>query len=111
MCAVISVLRLLTAVPVFGATTITVANTNDSGGGSLRAAIESAVSGDTIDFNLSLPATITLQGSLFVEGKTITINGPGASNLFISGDNSVPVFVFHGGGTISGVTIQYGNSL
>src|SRR5262249_54070692 len=63
------------------------------------------------DFNLSHPATITLQSSLFVEGKSITINGPGASNLFISGDNSVPVFVFHGGGTISGVTIQYGNSL
>ena len=40
------------------ATTIIVINTNDSGPGSLRQAIADAQNGDTIVFNLDLPATI-----------------------------------------------------
>jgi hypothetical protein len=101
---------LLSWSPAAGAT-ITVANTNDDGAGSLRAAIESAVSGDTINFNVSLPATITLQSALLVTGKIIAITGPGAANLFISGNINVPVFVFHGGATVSGLTIENGNSV
>jgi hypothetical protein len=42
------------------AATITVTNTNDSGPGSLRDAIANASSGDTINFSLTYPATITL---------------------------------------------------
>ena len=40
--------------------TSTVTNTNDSGAGSLRQALADANDGDTIDFNLTYPATITL---------------------------------------------------
>jgi hypothetical protein len=39
---------------------ITVTNTNDSGPGSLRQAVRSAQDGDTIVFDLELPATILL---------------------------------------------------
>ena len=55
----LAVLVLLSALPVFGST-ITVTSTNDSGPGSLQDAINNASSGDTIDFSLTYPATITL---------------------------------------------------
>src|SRR5216684_934360 len=73
------------------AATITVINTNDSGSGSLRDAVASAASGDTINFNLAYPATITL-GSTLTIGTNLTISGPGASNLAISGGGAVRVF-------------------
>jgi hypothetical protein len=50
---------LAVAMPVFGAV-CTVTNTSDSGAGSLRGCIASAASGDTINFSLASPATITL---------------------------------------------------
>ena len=116
-----AVLILFTALPVFGGT-ITVTNTEDSGPGSLRAAIASAASGDTINFSLTLPATITVSTALTIDSsgsKSLTISGPGAGSLAISGGDSVPVFVIQplaglGGpviATISGVTIEKGSSL
>ena len=114
-------LILLSAFPVFGST-ITVTNTNDSGPGSLRNAIATAADGDTIDFSLAYPATITVGTPLAIESstsKTLTINGPGASLLAISGGNAVSVFVVQplgglGGAmtvTISGLTIERGSSV
>src|SRR5439155_13173032 len=105
------VLTLLSAFPVFS-TTITVTNTNDSGTGSLRAAIGSAAAGDTISFALPLPATIALNTPLTL-GTNVTISGPDASNLAISGGDSVVVFIINAGATvtISGVTITHGSSL
>ncbi|MGD8782635.1 MAG: choice-of-anchor Q domain-containing protein [Ignavibacteria bacterium] len=73
--------------PAFAAT-ITVTNTNDSGTGSLRQAITNATSGDVIEF--SVTGTITLSSQLTI-GKNLTINGPGASALTISGNSSVRV--------------------
>jgi hypothetical protein len=70
--------------PVF-ASTITVTNANDSGPGSLRQAIADANLGDTIDFSLSYPALITLTSGELVISKNLTITGPGASHLAISG--------------------------
>jgi hypothetical protein len=90
----------------------TVTNTNDSGPGSLRAAIDAAVSGDTINFNLLLPATIVLSTPL-TPGVNMTISGPGRFDLAISGDGTVgPIFKVNGGitVTISGVTISGGNA-
>ena len=100
------------------ANTIAVTNTNDSGPGSLRDAIASAASGDTINFNLTFPATITLSSTLTIS-TNLTISGPGASNLAISGGGAVRVF--SNGSclsspppcsgatvTISGVTIENG---
>ena len=102
-------------VPAFG-NTITVTNTNDSGAGSLRDAIATAASGDTINFssNISYPATITISSnSLSVcNVQNLSINGPGASKLAISGGGSIPVLTICLGtnAAISGVTIENGNS-
>jgi hypothetical protein len=64
-----------------------------------------------INFNLSYPATITLSSTLTI-GKNLTISGPGASNLAITGNNSVRPFSISSGttATISGVTIENGFS-
>ena len=104
------VLLLLSAARIFGAT-ITVTSTADSGPGSLPAAIASAANGDTINFNLTYPTTITVSTPLTL-GPSVTIAGPGASDLTISGAFSVGVIVVNAGATvqISGVTITEGGS-
>jgi predicted outer membrane repeat protein len=58
------------------ADTVNVTNSNDSGPGSLRAAIASAASGDFIEFTLPLPNTITLTSGELLIDKDLTINGP-----------------------------------
>ncbi len=73
------------------AATITVTNTNDSGAGSLRAAIATAGSGDSIAFSLTTPATITLLQEIVVD-KDLVISGPGVAQLVISGGNSTRIF-------------------
>ena len=104
---------------VASAALITVTNTNDTGAGSLRAAISSAAaSGDTIDFNLSsLPATIMLTSTELAIGKTLIIRGPGADQLTISGNNARRVLRIIqsspsaiGAVTVSGLTIANGAS-
>jgi len=92
-------------------TSLTVTNTNDSGFGSLRDAIAKAVSGDTINFNLASPATIALASTLTIS-TSLTISGPGASNVAISGNNAVQVVSISGGTTVTidGATIENGNS-
>jgi hypothetical protein len=87
---VVACLVVLACSPVF-AKTIAVTNTNDSDPGSLRGAIASAASGDTINFNLTFPATITLSSTLAIS-TNLTISGPGASNLALSGAGAVRVF-------------------
>ena len=70
--------------------TIVVANTNDSGTGSLRKAIADAKPGDKITFPTRLAnQTITLYSQLEIPpGKNITIDGTPATGLTISGNNS-----------------------
>ena len=70
------------------AATITVTNTNDSSAGSLRQAIADATSGDTITFALPNPSTITLNSQLVI-AKNLTIQGPGAAALTISGPTNL----------------------
>ena len=103
-------LVLLAAFPAFGST-LTVTSIADSGAGSLRAAVAAAAPGDTINFNLAYPATITLSSTIWVT-TSVTITGPGANNLAISGNNASEVFFVTGGPTvaISGVTIDGGNA-
>jgi predicted outer membrane repeat protein len=73
--------------------TLTVLNTNDSGAGSLRADIAAAHNGDTIVFAPSLDGqTITLTSGELLIRKNLTIAGPGASQLTISGNNASRVF-------------------
>jgi len=104
-------LLLVLSARVFAAT-FTVTTTADSGPGSLRAAIASAANGDTINFNLAYPATILLSSPLTL-GPSVTITGPGASDLAISGGDLVAVLIVNAGATaaISGLTIEHGSSL
>jgi predicted outer membrane repeat protein len=70
---------------------ITVTSAADNGAGSLRAAIAAAQSGDTIQFAPSLAnQTIRLtSGQIEISpGKNLTIDGAGAVNLTISGNNT-----------------------
>jgi len=91
------------------AATLTVTNLNDSGAGSLRQAISNAAStGDEIVFAPGVTGTITLASELFFT-KSLTIAGPGAANLTVSGNNATRVFsVSSGEITISGLRIANG---
>jgi hypothetical protein len=90
------------------AATITVTNTNDSGAGSLRKAIADAASSDMINFGIT--GTITLTSDQLVIDKGLTIQGPGANLLSISGNNASRVFFINGGvtATLDGMTIRDG---
>ena len=91
--------------------TLTVTNTDDSGSGSLRQAIADASSGDTIKFAHNLRGqTITLTSGELEISQGITIDGPGADELAVSGDDSSRVFQIDPGAdvTISGLTITDG---
>lgn len=87
----------------------TVINTNDSGAGSLREAIGLAADGDSIVFAGGVTGTITLGSELDVN-TSITITGPGASALSISGNDTVMVLNIWPGITVhvSNLTITHG---
>src|SRR5688572_30839251 len=102
--------KLITA----SAATITVTNTNDSGAGSLRQAIADVAAGGTINFGPDIFATsqtITLTSGQLVIDKNLTIQGPGAGRLSISGNNLSRVFFINSGvtATLDGITISNGN--
>ncbi len=59
-------------------------STADSGTGSLRDALSTASSGDTITFSLPVTSTITLTTGELPITKSVTISGPGASALLIT---------------------------
>jgi hypothetical protein len=94
--------------------TLTVINNLDSGAGSLRADIAAANPGDTINFAPSLDGqTIKLTSGQLVINKNLTIQGPGAGQLAISGGNHFRVFEVHGNTNpnvlLSGLTITQGS--
>jgi hypothetical protein len=91
--------------------TLSVTNNLDSGKGSLRAEIAAAHSGDTIVFAPSLDGqTITLTSGELLIRKNLTIAGPGAGKLTVSGDNASRVFEVaqKENVTLSGLTISNG---
>jgi hypothetical protein len=67
------------------ATTFTVTSLNDSGTGTLRAAMESAGSGDTIVFQPGLTGTITPTSLAPAIAANLTISGPGPGVITITG--------------------------
>ena len=90
--------------------TITVANTNDSGAGSLRQAIAGASPGETI----VVPAgTYTLSSEELSIEKGLTISGHGSSDTILRSGGAFRVFEVSGGEavTISGVTIRDGEEV
>ena len=96
--------------------TLTVMNLNDSGTGSLRAAISAANAqpGDTIDFANGLHGTITLTSGEMLISNSVTINGPGTNQQSISGNNSSRIFEIANNPmlnvTINDLTITHGHS-
>ena len=92
------------------AVTIPVTNTNDSGPGSLRQALAVANDGDTIAAT-GVSGTILLTSGELLVNYSITISGPGASNLAVDGYAQGTVFDISSAGpvTISGLTITDGN--
>jgi hypothetical protein len=105
----IALLLLLIPVSALG---VTVTNTDDSGPGSLRQAILDTAPGGTLDFDPSLNgSTITLLSKIQII-QDVTIQGPGADLLTISGGNATRLFLvttpaaFFG---LSDLTITGGN--
>jgi hypothetical protein len=93
--------------------TLTVQNNLDSGTGSLRAAIAAAHSGDTIGFAPSLNGqTINLTSGELLIKKNLTITGPGADQLTISGTPQSRVFEVASGvtDTLNGMTLSNGQA-
>ncbi|MGF1470318.1 MAG: choice-of-anchor Q domain-containing protein [Rubrobacteraceae bacterium] len=98
------------------AASFTVTNTNDSGPGSLRNAIDQAnttVGTDTIEFAAGLSGTIPLTGGQLSITDDVEIEGPGPDQLSVSGTNSSRVFFLNSGVTvgISGLTITGGDGV
>jgi hypothetical protein len=90
------------------AATLTVTTAADSGPGSLRQTIADAAPGDTIDFGVT--GVITLAAQLGID-KDLTITGPGAADLAISGNGKVRVMrIAYGSVHITGLTIRYGKA-
>ena len=87
-----------------------VTNTNDDGIGSLRCAIAASFTGDSIDFNLPNGSVITLASEILID-KPIKLNGNGADQITVSGNNSVRVFRINAPTTIFGLTIANGRAL
>lgn len=90
--------------------TLTVTNDNDSGSGSLRGALAVAVAGDTIKFARSAYGTITLSSGPLQVASSVTIDGPGAKDITINGNNSFQDLMVDANitATISGLTVTGG---
>jgi predicted outer membrane repeat protein len=90
-----------------------VSDCNGSGAGSLPAVVAAATSGDTITFSVTCPSSspITLASTIDIN-TNLTIDGPGASELVVSGNNAVEDFDVPSGvtATISGISIEDGNN-
>ncbi len=97
------------AAPAMSPATLTVTTNADSGPGSLRDAIAAASVGDTITFEMT--GTITLTTGELRLTRNVTINGPGAHLLTISGNQTSRVLAVNSGVTasLSGLTVTGGN--
>jgi hypothetical protein len=93
---------------------LTVNSAADSGMGSLRAEVAAAADGDIINFDSSLDGqTITLTSGPLKTQNGLTIVGPGANMLTISGNNASAIFDFTGSGTsvtIASLTLADGSA-
>ena len=86
-----------------GALAATVTNCNDTGSGSLRAAIAATGSGGTVGFSGTLSAcTITLAaGEIPIGVSNLTILGPASNSITIDAGDNFRIFHHTGTGTLS----------
>ena len=101
------------------AATLTVTKTDDTNDGlcdadcSLREAVITAASGDTVVFSglFNTPQTIILTLGEMAFTKDLTITGTGRNNLIISANNASRIFYVTGGGhlSVSLMTLRDGN--
>ena len=100
----------IVAVQIVDAANVTVTNTADSGAGSLRDAIATANNGDTIVFAAGVTGTITLSSGQLTVNSDVTISGPGANVLSVSGNDTNRVFAISPAKhvSISALTIKEG---
>src|SRR5262249_55471320 len=91
----------------------TVMNLFDSGPGSLRQAILDTPAGGTVDFQPGLTGIITLTTGELALSKDLTITGPGASVITVSGNHASRVFDIAATFTVatSGLTIADGRGM
>lgn len=99
----------------FEAQAIIVTTNADNVPGSLRDAITNAPANSDILFEpvfFNVARTITLDGTQLAIAKNLTINGPGANLLTVSGNNASRVFNINGNFNVSlsGLTITGGNT-
>ncbi|WP_420458083.1 T9SS type A sorting domain-containing protein [Neolewinella sp.] len=92
-----TLLLFFSLVPLLTAATITVTNTSDSAdspaAGSLRNAVRTAASGDSIVFAASTNgSTFTLEEALVISNKNLTIVGNGMDQTVLSGDSDSRIF-------------------
>ena len=88
---------------------VVVTSAADSGAGTLRWALGQVCGGGRITFDLDAPATITLTSGELVVDKAVTIWGPGADSLAISGNQTSRVFhISYVGVILAGMTIRDG---
>ena len=86
---------------------ISVTNCANSGSGSLRQTVANAAVGDSITFAVSCPVIDDPTGTILIT-KNLTISGPGATSLALSGDSGNGIFSVASGVTasISGLTMK-----
>jgi beta-glucanase (GH16 family) len=102
---------MMDQVRLTAATEITVTNTNNSGPGSLREAINLVANEGDIYFDPSLAdSIISLTSGPLVVNKTVNIDASGAPGLAVSGGGADRVFIIEatGNATISHLTIADG---
>jgi CSLREA domain-containing protein len=105
---VIEARRLLSTIIVNTLADESVANSTTS----LREAIAAAVAGDTVKFQAGMSGTITLSSGALVVGKNLTVVGPGAAAIKISGNDASRVLDIAAGVNVSlsGLTFIHGRA-
>src|SRR6185369_15505239 len=89
-------------------------NNNDSGAGSLRQVLTDVPDGGGVQFDPGVTGTITLTTGQLLINKSVSIFGPGARTLAVSGNNASRVFSLASASpivvNISGLTITGGKA-
>jgi fibronectin-binding autotransporter adhesin len=110
--ATVGAAALAIAAPA-SAKTYTVTSLANGGAGSLRNAVSRAnahTGADTITFQPGFTGTIKLRTGELEVDDPLTIEGPGAPELTVSGTNRSRIFNFEDAATVSGLTLTKGSA-